>query len=402
MSATSDETIAGWPEFIEALRTLPGRMLAKLPEAQRGDPQVQQEVGRLALEALTSSAMGAIASDPDHPVFVHQIGQVLNVGQPNADTIYRVARISPDGVYRMRGRRGSLRMFNISQSPASPYEPGFVPGRGGPRTSHDFNALGVDAKGRFDVILSAERPAGYTGDWWKLEATTNKLLMRMVSSDWAGEESPTISIERLDGPVTRPRQAADDLEDRLRRLPAAVDFIALLFVDHVEQLRQAGFVNKLKVFDVSQMGGLTGQFYYEGAYSLADDEALIVEVPVPGGCQYRSLILTNEIYETTDWYNNHASLNDAQGDADPDGVLRIVVSAKDPGAPNWLDTSGYPDGLIQGRWVGCDSQPVPAVRKVALADLRAALHPETPTITPQERDRITRDRRAAFQQRPLW
>src|SRR5262249_45062338 len=122
--AASETTIAGWDEFVDRLRALPGRMLAKLPDDQRRDPQVQQEVGRLALEALTSQALGLLAGDPDHPEFVSQIGQVLNVGQPNADTVYRVAQIAGDGVYRLRGRRGSLRMFNVSQGPASPWEPG--------------------------------------------------------------------------------------------------------------------------------------------------------------------------------------------------------------------------------------------------------------------------------------
>ena len=75
-----------------------------------------------------------------------------------------------------------------------------------------------------------------------------------------------------------------------------------MFVNHVEQLRQEGYINRLKIFDVSQMGGLASQFYYEGAYELQDDEALIVEAKVPEVCLYRSLILTNDIYETTDWY----------------------------------------------------------------------------------------------------
>jgi hypothetical protein len=405
MSATpaeSDASVAGWDELIEGLRTLPHRMLAKLPEDARRDPQVQQEVGRLALQAFTSSALGALANDPDHPAFVTQIGQVLNVGQPNADTIYRVARIASDGVYRLRGLIGSLRMFNISQSPPSPGDPGFDPGVRGPRTAHDIATLRVDTTGRFDVILSAERPAGHAGDWWKLEPTTNKLLLRMVSADWQGEKDPTLSIERLDMPVARPWPQARELEARLRRLPVSINFIALLFVDHVEMLRRDGFINKLKIFDVSQMGGLTGQFYYEGAYDLADDEALIVEATMPAQCRYRSLILTNGIYETTDWINNQSSLNDAQAKADADGVLRIVVSARDPGVPNWLDTAGHSQGLIQGRWFDCDTQPIPSVRKVMLAQLRTALPPETPVISPAEREAIIRDRRRAWQERPLW
>src|SRR3974390_370274 len=386
--AVGAEEIAGWNEFIEGLRALPASMLSKLPESERNDPQVQQEVGRLMLAALAVSTLDALGSDGDHPVFLAQIGQTLNVGQPNADTVYRVARITPGGTYRLRGRRGTLRMFKISQ--VSPNL-----GEGGTKAKHvgaagadgDANALRVDHEGRFDVLLSPVRPADYKGDWWQLDPAANRLLLRMVSSDWKKETDPTFWIERVDVAVTRPRPAAADLEQRLRRLPAATNAIALLFVDHVEVLRRQGFVNTLKIFDTSQLGGLSGQFYYEGAYELSDDEALIVEAKAPEKCLYRSMILTNELYETTDWYNNLSSLNDSQAKADSDGVLRIVVSARDPGVPNWLDTAGYGRGLMQGRWTGCDSQPVPSVRKVLLADVRKNLPRETPTIAPGERQR---------------
>lgn len=48
--------VAGWQELIDNLATLPDRMLAKLPAAQREDPQIQQEVARLALGSLVSNA----------------------------------------------------------------------------------------------------------------------------------------------------------------------------------------------------------------------------------------------------------------------------------------------------------------------------------------------------------
>jgi hypothetical protein len=394
--------IAGWDEFIEGLRGLPAQMLAKLPESERNDPQVQQEVARLMLAGLTVSSLDALGSDGDHPVFLAQLGQTLNVGQPNADTIYRVARITPGGTYRLRGRRGTLRMFKISQVSPNLGEGGTNAKHvGAASTDGDANALRTDHEGRFDVLLSPVRPAGYTGDWWPLDPSANRLLLRMVSSDWNKEIDPTISIERVDVPVNRTRPSAADLEQRLRRLPAATGAIALLFVDHVEGLRRQGYVNSLKILDTSQLGGLSGQFYYEGAYELSDDEALIVEAKAPAKCAYRSMILTNELYETTDWYNNQSSLNDSQAKADADGVLRIVVSAHDPGVPNWLDTAGYGRGLIQGRWTGCDSQPIPTVHKVLLADLRKSL-PPTPTIAPDERQRLIRERRAQLQQRPLW
>jgi hypothetical protein len=395
--------VAGWESFIDGARDLPARMLDKLPLSMRMDTQVQQEVGRLALAAIAAAALDALACDGDHPAFVPQIGQALNVGQPNADTIYRMARLTPGGSYRIRGFRGSLPICKIGQAPPSPAElaPGVAPQRGA-RPHHDFNMLSVDAEGRYDVLLSPERPAGHTGDWWKLEPTTNKLLLRMVSSNWGKESDPTFAIERVDRPVSRGRPSAAQLEERLRQIPRTAQFLGPMFVDHVEKLRREGYTNKFKILDVSQIGGLAGQFYYEGPYELGDDEALIIETKMPAKCPYRSLILTNEIYETTDWYNNHSSLNGSQAQPDADGVLRIVVSAKDPGVPNWLDTAGHPRGLIQGRWTDCDSEPIPSIRKVPFAEVRAALPLATPTISTEQRERVLRDRRAAYLQRPLW
>ncbi|MBW8753018.1 MAG: DUF1214 domain-containing protein [Sphingomonadales bacterium] len=388
-------SVAGWQEFVESLRTLPERMLAKLPEPMRRDPQMQQEVARLALEALASQTLDAIGGDGDAPQFMPSIGQVLNVGQPNADTIYRSANLTPGGSYRLRGLRGNVSLAIIQQ-----VLPPTDPNRGA-AAQLDLSTLKVDKDGRYDVLVSPVKPAGYAGDWWELKPSATRLMIRMVSADWAKEADPTISIERVDKPVGRPRPSAALLEQRLRALPHQVDFIAQLFVDHVDKLRQQGVVNQVKVFN-PPFSILKGQFYYEGTYDLKDDEALIIESNIPTKCDYRSLILTNEIYETIDWYNNHSSLNGAQAAPDPDGMLRIVVSAKDPGAKNWLDTAGYPTGMIQGRWTGCDSEPIPHVQKVKVADVLKVLPKGAATVTPAERQDILRERRRALQERPLW
>jgi hypothetical protein len=395
-------SVPGWTDFLDGLRDLPDRILVRLPEEQRNDPQIRQEVGRLALSAVAAATLDALASDPDHPVFLPQINNYITTGQPNADTNYRSVKLTPGGVYRLRGRRGSMNQARIAEVGPRPKQIEGTVNLGKPRPVHDLNTLKVDAEGRYDVILSPTRPEGYTGDWWPLDPTSNLLLVRLVSSEWGKEMEPTLSIERLDIPVSRPRPSATTLEASLRSIPLSAGFLAPLLVDRPQKLRAEGYINKLKDVDFSQMGGLTGQFYYEGVYELKDDEALIVEAKLPEHCTYRSLILTNEIYETTDWYNNQSSLNGAQAAADKDGVLRIVVSARDPGVPNWLDTAGYSTGVIQGRWMECSSKPVPTVRKVALAQVRKSLPAETPTISAQERDKQIRDRRAVLQQRPLW
>ena len=150
------------------------------------------------------------------------------------------------------------------------------------------------------------------------------------------------------------------------------------------------------------MAGLQRQSYYEGAYDLADDEALITEVSIPDEVGYWSLILTNELYETIDWYNNISSLNDAQAVVDSDRVFRAVISARDPGVYNWLDTSGYPRGAIQGRWFDTDERPTPTIKKVRLSEVSAHLPAESRRVTPDERDAMIRKRRIDAQMRALW
>lgn len=394
-ASPAPSAVAGWSEFVESLRTLPDRMLAKLPAEMRSDPQVQQEVARLALEAVASQSISAIGQDGDAPQFLPSLGQVLNAGQPNADTVYRSAVIAPGGSYRVRGVLGTLNQAVLAQM-VPPGTPG-----GADRPHFHLSSLKADADGRFDLLVSPAKPSGYTGDWWELNPASHMLMLRLVSADWSHEKSATLSVERVDKPIGRPRPPAQVLEQRLRRLPQSIDFLALMFVDHHEQLRQQGFINKFKVFDVGY-GGLQGQFYYEGTYDLADDEALIVESPIPAKCEYRSLILTNEIYETTDWYNNHSSLNIAQAAPDSDGKLRIVVAHKDPGVKNWLDTAGNPRGIVQGRWTNCDSQPMPVTKVVKLSALRKALPADVATVTPEQRQEILRERRRALLERPLW
>jgi hypothetical protein len=81
---------------------------------------------------------------------------------------------------------------------------------------------------------------------------------------------------------------------------------------------------------------------------------------------------------------------------DRDGVLRVVVSAKD-----WLYTAGHPAERSKG-WTDCSAAPVPTVRKVAFVDVRRSLPADTPTVTVAQREEAVRNRRAQLQERPLW
>jgi len=106
--------------------------------------------------------------------------------------------------------------------------------------------------------------------------------------------------------------------------------------------------------------------------------------------------------ETTDWYNNQSSLNDSQAVVDSDGVFRTVISARDPGVHNWLDTSGYRSGALQGRWFEADEKPMPSLRKVKLADVVSTLPGDTTLVSRAERAEALRQRRLAAHMRTIW
>jgi Protein of unknown function (DUF1214) len=392
-------SLMSWEEFVDQLKPLGARLMQRLPERLRQDPQVVQESYRLLLAGLARGLSDAVVGDRRHPMFVPEISLAQNVFQPNSDTIYKSVMIDGAGVYRLKGERGGTRLLILAQLGPDTLRTGQL---GAALKQCDFDTLTLDNQGRFDVIISRTRPDGHRGDWWELDPRAEKFMVRTVGCRWGDEREPRYGIDRLDVPPGKGRHSAAELSFRLSEIPTIAANCACTFPDHVEKLRQEGYINRLKVFDVSQMVGLNRQHYYEGAYDLEDDEALIVEAKVPDKVKYWSLILTNDIYETTDWSNNQASLNDAQARIDRDGWFRAVVSARDPGVPNWLDTSGYPSGAIQGRWFDASSAPTPEVKKLKLADVRSALPQDTPAVSPAEREAAVRERRIKAQMRVVW
>ena len=388
-----------WEKLVDELRPLGDAMRTRVPERLRSDPQILAESMRLLLAGLARASSDALVGDRRHPIFVPELNIAQNIFQPNADTIYKSAIIEKGGSYLLRGDRGTVRMIILAQMGPDTLRTG----QHSPLLGQtDFDDLTVGEDGSFELVISPERPAGYTGNWAALDPQCEKIMVRIVSCDWGAEREPRFGIARLDVDDAKGRPSADDLHAAFDEMPFITRVCALAFPIHVEELRDEGYLNKLKIFDVSQMSGLKGQFYYEGAYELADDEALISEVRVPQSYRYWSIILTNELYETTDWYNNQASLNDVQGVVDPDGVFRTVISSRDPGVHNWLDTSGYPAGAIQGRWFEASEKPMPTIRKVKIDDVLSHLPEATRRVSPQERSEALRDRRLAAQMRIIW
>ena len=55
-------------------------------------------------------------------------------------------------------------------------------------------------------------------------------------------------------------------------------------------------------------------------------------------------------YVSLDYINHQTSLTADQARTDPDGMIRFVVSERDPGVANWLERTGHRRGYVQLRW----------------------------------------------------
>ena len=388
-----------WRTYTDALAPVGERMAANLADPQ--DAQSRYELYRFLYSQIALGYFNLLYQDPTHPDWIPYFNLAFNYAFPNPDDMYYVAPLQGEGVYRIRGIRGTVKITDFSVASGSLVPQGI--GKLGPTYgNYDLNTLHFSKDGGFDVILSAERPANYKGDWWLLDRRATYVMVRQVSYDWLHENDAKIAIERVDTPAVKPRQNVQQIDAALKAIPGWMEGWTRFSVDWYKRLHDKEGVNAVKVMNYNSQGGLTTQRYMEGAIDIAPDEALIIETTVPKKCRYWNVQLADEFWASIDWVNRQSSLNGHTARLDKDGKFRVVVSAQDPGVPNWLDTSGIKRGIFYGRWTECDSTPTPTTTKVRIAELRKYLPTDTPVVSAEARDAAIRERRMAVQMRKRW
>jgi uncharacterized protein DUF1214 len=398
----SEDALPTWADQMRALE----RVGDNLIEAWRPDGATAAEVqdmNKLALSILAEGYLCRVYTDVRRPVFMPLWNYAFNQGGPDPDYVYSTVEIDPKGMYEISGFRGTSRFVEIQPQAYDIMTPSLMSGRGGTsmQQAYDLDDLSLDADGRFSVILSAERPDGHTGDWWELREQTVRLLMRRCSCDWTNEVDARVAINRLDDDGAD--MTAEDTARRFSELAEWIEGTIQFDMGLVRYYREHHGVNTfLRSSKIDEMGGLPRQAYYDGIHEIEDDEALILETPLPSECRYWQALVADDRFATVDWVNRQSSLNDAQAHVDADGWFRAVISHQDPGVPNWLDKADFPWGIIQMRFFVANEYPTPVIQKVKVADARAHLPADTPVVTPDERREQLRARRAGAQLRRIW
>jgi hypothetical protein len=370
----------------------------------RDAPHVRTEQDVVeGLDYLAGSIRAAVASawgfERDFPYFVRSATPYTKIGLDNPDTLYFSARIRDDAEYVVTGRRGgtadlSFQILNGDYSPAD------VPDS---LSAFDDREIEINSDGTFELRFGpAKDDPG--PNYFVLGPRAAMLLVREVWSDWTAAPG-TIAIQRVDRIGLAP-ELGDETKLAKRYNAAAKTLVQQLktFLQFPEW-----FYLKLPVNTMTEPrltpGGLATQYSSVGHYDLAADEALIVTVPA-SDAPYQGFQLGTMWYVSMDFVNHQTSLTADQAHVDPDGLLRFVISERDPGVANWLETTGHPRGYLQIRWQRTSREFTPAdgpqVEKVRLADIPATLpHYEQAQVSPEQwRTRIAA-RQAAVANRML-
>ncbi|MDT3439250.1 MULTISPECIES: DUF1214 domain-containing protein [unclassified Pseudofrankia] len=393
------------PTWTDQMRALEG-VAENLTATWRPDGATEaeaQDMNKLALSILACGYLCRVYTDARRPVFMPLWNYACNQGGPNPDYVYLTTEVDPNGVYEISGYRGTTRFVEITQQESDMTSPKHFERRDTPplRVTNDLDELTIGDDGSFRMILSAARPDGYSGDWWPLDPRTRKLLMRKCACDWTHEVDARVAINRLDDPGED--MAPADIARRFSDMAEWIDGMIRFDMQLVRYYREHHGINVLLRSQwIENAGGLAKQAYYDGIHQIADDEALIVEFPVPTECRYWQILVADDRFSTVDWVNRQSSLNDVQARVDGDGWFRGVVSKQDPGVHNWLDKADFPWGILQARFYRANEYPEATVTKVPVTDVRKHLPPDTAPVTPAERAQQLRIRREGAQLRRIW
>ena len=372
---------AAWDDVCRRLAGLGARLESESFPAALHDRA--DGYAHLAEQVLCWTGWSLFHADPRRPAFQRQNDLITQWGGPNADNVYRHARVEAGRRYRVRGRMHSCEEFILAVRAGFMHEPTW-----GTLVEVTATELGIGEGDEFDFIVGA-------GGQVELPEGAATVSIREYYFDWRALEPATFTIECVDDDTDdpAPRLTADDVAGRLGRAIAGVEHSIEYWNTYMAQ-RQAespanAFAPGLKVAK-----GLDAARYGFCFWDLAPGEALIVSSDVPDAPYWTFQLYELGWFELADTVDRQVSLNHTQVAIDDDGLMRIVISGEDPGLPNWLDTGGRRAGLLTFRWFWPRAgDPTPTTRVVPIADVRTQVPAETAEIDRAARAAAMRRRR---------
>jgi hypothetical protein len=352
-----------WNDYLETLKTAGDSLFrASTPD----DPITAAEGIRHLTRLVRMGLESAVEfGDPNFPVIARIVDETKKFGCDNPDTIYQRAVLNGEHRYRIIGRRGTVDYLSFIT--AKPGEMGRTH-----QVGHlDSKALQINPDGAFEIILSPE-PA--PGNWLPMDAETRSLGIRQTFLDRATETPADLRIERLGDKALPPPLTLETIQAQLAAASGFSLYCANLFTNWTE-----GYLahpNALPPADQEaclRAGGDPNIYFYRSFWTLAPDEALIVQIPRIPACDTWNLQVDNYWQESMDYRYVRSHINKHTAAPDPDGGVTAVIAHSDPGHPNWLSTSGHTLGHFAMRYVRAQTPIDPTTRLCKFNEVGAIL-----------------------------
>lgn len=346
-------------------------------------------------------AIKAANSDPNYPKVAqlwmapHEwLGLKVTgsrMGGDNPDNSYRIIPIDGNAHYEISGRRFA--------NPASHVNFTLVGNFNTSKTlaSLEGSDLQVAPDGTFRITIGPE-PANGRANHIQSKPNAVFLFIRDSRGDWR-QLPNALRVKRLDPPSAPPmteRQLAERAaEVMFDEVPLTYWWMRLVGDGESNMMTQPGRASVAS-------GGLVSQVSSNGGFRLKDDEAAVITVH-PAGAAFRNIVVQDFWFRTLDYPRHTSNMNNTQALANGDGTVTYVLSIKDPGVHNWLDTVGLHRVRVNYRWQGLPhdmtgaGEPTISTRVVKLKDLRKALPQGTKWVTLAERKQQLAERLASYE-----
>jgi len=246
----------------------------------------------------------------------------------------------------------------------------------------DEERILTDGEGASRITIGPEDPKDGS-----LHLTSQRgafVIIREALTDWHTQRPRAMSFRRVAGP----EGPALTFDDRVAIAARYTIFAAQTIVG----FEHSYLSTKINTFAPTMKRGHATKpsMITQGRYHLADDEALVVNF-LPQGAEYISFSVTSPWLITRNPVTKAGSRTNGQSHQNADGTYTYIVSHRDPGVANWMDTDGLREGCMAMRWEGMHSpalnsdDAVVSVSLVKLGDVRSQLPADFPLVGPAER-----------------
>ena len=346
-----------WEDFCDRLKNAGKAVLDASP-----DDDLDRAEGLRYLSRLTSTFLGNATSDP-MPARTSLRPMGAKIGLDNPDYVYFNVPLSHRHKYIVRGHMGDAHLIGFGTfSGGLGTKEGLI--RDGYLESSELE-LGPD--GHFEIHLGPEKSEN--PNWLPMKEKTNSIQIRQTLLERARQRPGPIELERLGESPPAPPLDPARFASVLDRAGGIVAGTVGQFLGWTKSF--AAHPHEIRPLDPALMTFAQGDpntSYNYGYWNLDEDEAFVIEF-TPPECEYWILQIGNHWLESFDFMHRNTHVNHHTAIADSNGLVRVVISATDPGLPNWLDTAGHQRGALALRWVGANEEPHTHTRVTSIQSL---------------------------------